>query len=64
MLDEKDMEFIDALQSLEVPRNVATLITYIANTNEVNLQGDRNWDEPEATRSEHRNAYTKTKQMD
>ena len=35
MLDEKDLEFIDALRSLDVPRNVATLITYLANTNEV-----------------------------
>ena len=35
MLDEKDLEFIDTLRSLEVPRNVATLITYLANANEV-----------------------------
>ena len=34
MLDEKDLEFIDALRSLEVPRNVAGLITYLANTSE------------------------------
>ena len=34
MLDEKDLEFIDALRSLNVPRNVAGLITYLANTNE------------------------------
>jgi predicted transcriptional regulator len=34
VLDEKDLEFIDALRSLKVPRNVATLITYLANTNE------------------------------
>ena len=34
MLDDKDLEFIDALRSLKVPRNVATLITYLANTNE------------------------------
>ena len=34
MLDEKDLEFIDALRSLKVPRNVAALITYLANTNE------------------------------
>ncbi|MGD0951412.1 MAG: ArsR family transcriptional regulator [Methanotrichaceae archaeon] len=32
--DEKDLEFIDALRSLDVPRNVAGLITYLANTNE------------------------------
>ena len=32
MLDEKDQEFIDALRSLNVPRNVAGLITYLANT--------------------------------
>ena len=35
MLDEKDQEFIDALRSLNVPRNVAGLITYLANTNDV-----------------------------
>ena len=34
MLDEKDLEFVEALRSLDVPRNVATLITYLANTNE------------------------------
>ena len=34
MLDDKDLEFIDTLRSLEVPRNVATLITYLSNTNE------------------------------
>lgn len=35
MLDEKNLEFIDALQSLNVRRNVATLITYLVNTSEV-----------------------------
>lgn len=35
VLDEKDLDFISALQSLNVQRNVATLITYLANTNEV-----------------------------
>ncbi len=34
MLDEKDLEFIDTLQRINVPRNVAGLITYLANTNE------------------------------
>jgi predicted transcriptional regulator len=34
VLDEKDQEFIDALRSINVPRNVAGLITYLANTNE------------------------------
>jgi predicted transcriptional regulator len=34
VLDEKDMEFIDALRSLKVPRNVAALIIYLANVNE------------------------------
>ena len=33
-MDEKDLEFIDALRSLKVPRNVATLIAYLANANE------------------------------
>ena len=34
VLDEKDMEFIIALRNLRVPRNVATLITFLANANE------------------------------
>ena len=34
-LDEKDLEFFDALRSLNVPRNVATMITYLANIDEV-----------------------------
>jgi predicted transcriptional regulator len=34
VLDEKDMEFIEALRNLRVPRNVAALITYLAGTNE------------------------------
>jgi len=34
VLDDKDLAFIDTLRSLKVPRNVATLITYLANTNE------------------------------
>ena len=34
-LDEKDLEFVSALRSINVPRNVAALITYLANTDEV-----------------------------
>ena len=34
VLDEKDLEFVDALRSLNVPRNVATLITFLANGTE------------------------------
>ena len=34
VLDEKDLEFIEALRNLKVPRNVATLISYLANANE------------------------------
>jgi len=34
-LDEKDLEFVEALRSLNVPRNVATMITYLANTDDV-----------------------------
>ena len=34
VLDERDLEFIDALRNLNVPRNVATLITYLADANE------------------------------
>ena len=36
VLDDKDLDFIEALRSLDVPRNPATLITYLANMNEVN----------------------------
>jgi predicted transcriptional regulator len=31
ILDDKDMEFVETLRSLNVPRNVATLITFLAN---------------------------------
>ena len=34
-MDEKDLEFVEALRSINVPRNVATMITYLANTDEV-----------------------------
>ena len=34
VLDERDMEFIEALRSLDVPRNVAMLITFLANVSE------------------------------
>jgi predicted transcriptional regulator len=34
-LDEKDLKFVEALRSINVPRNVATMITYLTNTDEV-----------------------------
>ena len=34
VLDDKDQEFVDALRNLDVPRSVATLITYLANMDE------------------------------
>ena len=34
ILDDKDMEFVETLRSLGVPRNVATLITFLANVDE------------------------------
>ena len=34
VLDEKDLEFVDALRSLNVPRNLATLITFLANADD------------------------------
>ena len=34
ILDDKDMEFVETLRSLSVPRNVATLITFLANVDE------------------------------
>jgi len=36
VLDEKDLEIIEALRSVDVPRNVATLITFLANVSEAN----------------------------
>jgi predicted transcriptional regulator len=34
VLDDTDQEFIEALRNLKVSRNVATLITYLANASE------------------------------
>ena len=34
ILDDKDIEFVETLRSLGVPRNVATLITFLANVDE------------------------------
>ena len=34
ILDDKDMEFVETLRSLGVPRNAATLITFLANMDE------------------------------
>ena len=34
ILDDKDMDFVETLRSLSVPRNVATLITFLANVDE------------------------------
>ena len=34
MLDDRELEFIEALRSLNVPRGVAALITYLANVSE------------------------------
>jgi predicted transcriptional regulator len=34
ILDDKDMEFVETLRSLSVSRNVATLITFLANVDE------------------------------
>ncbi len=34
ILDEKDLEFVNALRNLRVPRSVATLVTFLANANE------------------------------
>lgn len=34
VLDDKDLEFIDALRNLRVPRSVATLITFLASADE------------------------------
>jgi len=38
VLDENDQEFIKALQSLNIPRNMAALITYLANVNEASTR--------------------------
>lgn len=34
VLDDRDLEFMEVLRSLDVPRNVAALITYLANVEE------------------------------
>jgi predicted transcriptional regulator len=34
MLDEKDLEFVGTLLGINVPRNVATIITYLSNVDE------------------------------
>jgi predicted transcriptional regulator len=34
VLDDKDLEFVEALRNLRVPRNVAILITFLANADE------------------------------
>jgi predicted transcriptional regulator len=34
VLDDQDMEFVDALRNLRVPRSVATLITFLAGADE------------------------------
>jgi predicted transcriptional regulator len=34
VLDDKDLEFIEALRGLNVPRGVATLVTYLASVDE------------------------------
>lgn len=36
VLDEKDLEIIETLRSVDVPRNAATLITFLANVSEAN----------------------------
>jgi predicted transcriptional regulator len=36
VLDEKDLEFVEALRSLDVPRNVAMLITFLVSVSEAN----------------------------
>ncbi len=38
ILDDKDMEFVETLRSLSVPRNVATLITFLANVDEASYR--------------------------
>ena len=42
ILDDKDMEFVETLRSLDVPRNVATLITFLANVRRGLIPRDRN----------------------
>ena len=61
VLDETDLEFIEALRNLKVPRNVATLITYLANANEATSREDRSGNKLEAAGSEHRYACTTPK---
>ena len=52
VLDDKDRDFIDAMRNLKVPRNVATLITYLANVTETSsreIEVGTNLQQPEVS---------------
>ena len=52
MLDEKDLEFVGILRSLNVPRKVATLITYLSNVDEATsreIEMETNLRQPEVS---------------
>jgi predicted transcriptional regulator len=52
VLDDKDLELIAALRSIKVPRNVATLIIFLANANEATsreIEAGTNMRQPEVS---------------
>ena len=52
MLDEKDLEFVGILRSLNVSRKVATLITYLSNVDEATsreIEMETNLRQPEVS---------------
>ena len=51
-MDEKDLEFVGILRSLNVPRKVATLITYLSNVDEATsreIEMETNLRQPEVS---------------
>jgi predicted transcriptional regulator len=69
VLDDKDQEFIDTLRSLNVPKNVAAVITYLANVNEATsreIEMGTNLRQPEvsiAMRSMHQNDWVDEREV-
>jgi predicted transcriptional regulator len=68
-LDDKDLEFAEALQNLRVPRSVAMLITFLANTDEATsreIEMGTNLRQPEvsiAMRSMHQNDWVDEREV-
>jgi predicted transcriptional regulator len=69
VLDDKDQEFIDTLRSLNVPKNVAAVITYLANADEATsreIERGTNLRQPEvsiAMRAMRQNDWVKEREV-